>query len=201
MKRVTAKVLLTLVCWLMLTSSALAHKVYVSAWVEGDTVFGESGFSGGKAAKGAKVTVLDADGALLLEGITDDEGAFSFPVPKIEDLTIVLDAGAGHQASWTVSAAELAGVDAGPAGEVSTSLEAETAGEAAASTALGLSAREVEAIVARQLDEKLRPLNRMMAEAWNSGPTLSDILGGLGYILGLVGLGAYIRFRKERGRP
>lgn len=201
MKKMPAKLFLALICWLILSSSALAHKVFISAWVEGDTVFTESGFGGGKAAKGAKVTVLDADGALLLEGKTDDEGAFSFPAPKIADLTIVLDAGVGHQATWTVSAAELAGSDAGPADGVSTTPAEETASDAAVSATPGLSAREVEEIVARQLDEKLRPLNRMMAESRDRGPTLSDILGGIGYILGLVGLSAYIRFRKGRGKP
>jgi nickel transport protein len=73
-------------------------------------------------------------------------------------------------------------------------------GETAVSNVPGLSALEVEEIVARQLDEKLRPLNRMMAEFRDRGPTVSDIIGGFGYILGLVGLGAYIRFRKERGK-
>jgi nickel transport protein len=195
--------LLTLLCWLMLSSSALAHKVNVFAWVEGDTVYTESKFSGGKMVKGGRITVLDADGTLLLEGVTDDEGAFSFKAPKISDLTIVMEAGTGHKNSWKITAAELGGGAAGPTediGAVSEESMPKPSGETAVSNVPGLSALEVEEIVARQLDEKLRPLNRMMAEFRDRGPTVSDIIGGFGYILGLVGLGAYIRFRKERGK-
>lgn len=195
-----SKILWALLFWLTFTTSAMAHKVYICAWVEGDTVFTESKFSGGKAVKGGDVKVLDTSGTLLLEGNTDDEGAFSFPVPKIADLTIHLDASAGHQATWAVSAEELTGGDPDPPEAVATAPAGKAEGEAAPAVP-GLTAREIEEIVARQLNEKLRPLNRMMANAQESGPSLSDIFGGLGYILGLVGLGAYIRFRKERGRP
>jgi nickel transport protein len=192
-----------LLSWLMLTASARAHKVNVFAWVEGGTVYTESKFSGGKVVKGGRIAVLDADGTELLEGTTDDEGAFSFKVPKIADLTVVLEAGTGHRNTWTVTASELESGDAGST-EAVAAIPAKSAqkssGEETLSIVSGLSSRDVEEIVARQLDEKLRPLNRMMAESRDRGPDLSDIIGGIGYILGLVGLGAYIRFRRERGK-
>lgn len=203
MKRITVRALLGLLCWSFFTTTALAHKVNVFAWVEGEMVFTESKFSGGKAVKGGRIEVLDAGGDLLLEGATDDDGAFSFKVPKMTDLTIVLEAGTGHRNSWTVSAAELNGGDAAPTGTMAAAAEEGAASlpkEETSSPLTGLTSREVEAIVSRQLEEKLRPLNRMMAESRDRGPTLSDVLGGIGYILGLVGLGAYIRYRR-RGTP
>ena len=204
MKRIPHTTLPALLFWLMFNASALAHNVIVFAWVEGNTVFTESKFSAGKMVKGGRIEVLDVDGALLLEGITDDSGLFSFNTPKIADLTIVLEAGTGHKNTWTVKAAELEGGVAGPTEDIPSVSEESTQkppGEDVLSVAPGPTSREVEEIVARQLDEKLRPLNRMMAESRSRGPTLSDIIGGIGYILGLVGLGAYIRFRKERGKP
>ena len=60
-----------------------------------------------------------------------------------------------------------------------------------------LTAREMEAIIARQLEQKIQPLTRMMVAAQDKGPTVADIFGGIGYILGLVGLGAYVRYRRE----
>jgi len=60
------------------TPAALAHKVNVFAWIEGDTVHTESKFSGGRRAKGATVEVYDAADLLLLSGKTDDRGCFSF---------------------------------------------------------------------------------------------------------------------------
>jgi nickel transport protein len=65
----------------------------------------------------------------------------------------------------------------------------------------GLTARDIEAIVARQLEQKIQPLTRMVAASQEKGPTLHDIVGGIGYIIGLVGLGAYVRYRKENRRP
>ncbi len=37
----------------------------------------------------------------------------------------------------------------------------------------------------------------MFAESRDKAPTLHDILGGIGYILGLLGLAAYIHFRRK----
>lgn len=63
--------------------------------------------------------------------------------------------------------------------------------------ATGLRAEDVEAIVARQLDAKIGPLARMMVDMQDKGPSVADIFGGIGYILGLVGLGAYVRYRRD----
>ena len=37
----------------------------------------------------------------------------------------------------------------------------------------------------------------MVAELRQTGPTLTDVLGGIGYIIGLVGLAAYVRYRRK----
>jgi len=104
----------------------------------------------------------------------------------------------GHRNSWTLSAAELGAPGADSVETVAASLEAEAApGPEGPTVPGGLSAGDVEAIVARQLEAKLRPLTRMMVASQDKGPTASDIFGGLGYILGLVGLGAYVRYRRE----
>ena len=182
-------------------AASQAHKVTVFAWAEGDRIYTESKFSGGKRVKDGTITVFDSAGNRLLEGRTDENGEFSFKVPKVDDLSVVLKAGMGHGNSWKLSAAELGA----PEGDASETLPAPTVAETLASPvaqsdAVGLSAQEIEAIIARQLEEKLRPLTRMVAAAQEKGPTLGDIFGGIGYILGLVGLGAYVRYRKEN-RP
>ena len=80
----------------------LAHNVTVFAWVEGDRVHVETKFSGGRKAKSAPIEVYDSEGNLLLTGRTDAEGAFAFSAPQKSDLNIVLLAGMGHRAEWTV---------------------------------------------------------------------------------------------------
>lgn len=190
------KFVMVLVLSLVGIGAAHAHKVTIFAWAEGDTVYTESKFSGGKKVRDGKVEVFDNAGTLLLAGRTSDNGEFSFRPPQITDLKIVLTAGMGHQNSWRLSAAELGAEVAAPVPPpaVESAPRPQTGTSADHS---GLSAGEVEAIVARQLEQKIRPLTRLLVAAQDTRPTLSDILGGIGYILGLVGLGAYLRYRKD----
>ena len=60
-----------------------------------------------------------------------------------------------------------------------------------------LTAKEVEMIVERVVEEKLAPVRKMLIEAHDNGPALTDIIAGIGYILGLVGLATYIGYRKK----
>jgi nickel transport protein len=175
--------------------AAQAHKVSVFAWVEGNRIYTESKFSGGKRVKNGTVTVLDSAGNPLLEGKTDDNGEFSFEKPGTDGLTVIINAGMGHRNQWVLSAADLGIAAAGPA--VSAPAVETRSGSASPVAAGGVSAAEVEAIVARQLKENLGPLTRMVAESREKGPSVADIFGGIGYILGLVGLGAYVRYRRE----
>ena len=84
-----------------------AHRVNLFAWVEGDTVYVESKFSGGKKVKAGKIIVTDPRGTELLSGTTSENGEFAFKVPKKTELKIVLLAGTGHRAEWTIPAGEI----------------------------------------------------------------------------------------------
>ncbi|MBT8332561.1 MAG: hypothetical protein KJP06_09575 [Deltaproteobacteria bacterium] len=100
--------LLLISCFLLiLTASVAAHRINLFAWVEGDTVYVEGKFSGGKRVHAGKITVSDPEGTELLSGITDENGEFSFKVSKKIDLKIVLDTGTGHRAEWTITASEI----------------------------------------------------------------------------------------------
>ena len=170
---------------------ALAHKVMIFAWVEGDTVFTESKFSGGKKAINARVEIFDKDGKKLLEGKTDNKGEFSFKIPKLTDLRIVLNAAMGHKAEWTVPESEIR--------EAGNILEKKSAVEPSGPTTVGLSKEEVKKIVEDSLDKKLRPIVRMITESKNNEPSLTEIIGGIGYIFGLMGVALYfINRRKKR---
>ena len=187
----------------LVPAMALAHKVTVFAWVEGDTVYTESKFSGGRAAKDAPVEVYNAAGEKLLEGRTDDEGKFAFKPSRPEDLQIVLIGGAGHRNEWRVSAEEFTG--AGSAAASSAALPvAQTAppqsgfSESPRSGIVTLSPSELQALIEQSLDKKLAPILHRLGNV-EQGPSLSDIIGGIGYIIGLVGLGAYINTRRKSG--
>jgi len=50
--------------------------------------------------------------------------------------------------------------------------------------------------------DKLAPVLKKLSRLESQGGTgLTDILGGIGYILGLMGLGAYVHSRRTKKRP
>ena len=189
--------ILILAC-LLVPTPALAHKVTVFAWVEGDTVHTESKFSGGRVAKEARIEVYDAAGQKLLEGRTDDQGRFAFKPPRPEALRIVLIAGTGHQNEWRVAAEEF--TDAPVANAPATPAAAPpppSAGKAESGTLI-MSPGEFQTLIDQALDRKLAPIMHRLV-ALDRGPSVSDVLGGIGYIIGLVGLGAYFQSRRKSG--
>jgi len=96
-----------LVVTLLLSTTVLAHKVNLFAYVETGKVYTESYFPDGRPVEGGKVLVYDSQDNLLLEGVTDKEGLFNFSVPKIDDLTIVLEATMGHKNSFKLKKADV----------------------------------------------------------------------------------------------
>lgn len=191
----------------MAGGQALAHKFIVTAWAEEGSVFLEAGFSNGDMAHGADIIVFDDADTRLLTAKTDDQGAASFKIPKKTELKIIVNAGMGHQDEATVSLDEIEeafAVDAAPAAETATagtetvSSKPQAAAYAQPAAIAGVSAEEIQRIVDKSLDKKLKPLMRKLSEKNDSGPSFNDIIGGIGYILGLVGLGTYFNYRRKK---
>jgi nickel transport protein len=204
--------------------SAKAHAVHIFAWPEGENICTESYFSKKSKVRGGEVRMEDASGALLQSARTDDAGAVCFPAPeKPAELRFVVLAGEGHRGEFTLPAASAAlaasGATATNGGaDRSTDGEAEkaaslssagkngtfagpTAGESGAGqpaeSALGT---EIRAIVREELRREIAPLAKALAaSARDDGPSLRDVLAGLGWIVGLTGLAAAYASRKKRG--
>ena len=217
-----AVVPLVLAAFIMGTAaSALAHRVNIFAWTEGDQVVAECGFNGGNKVKQGQVVVFDAaTGTKLVEGLTDDQGVYRFPVSaagKAHGVRIVIKAGEGHQNEWTLDAAELASVQpAAPASAASSALAptAVAAGTAPGANsspqaqpnpkaektspqpAANISAAELQSIVNAALDVKLGPIRRELAEMRVARPGFSEIFGGIGWLVGLAGIALYFKGRR-----
>ena len=203
------EIILFLICLLSLLftwpSPAFAHRVSVFAWIEGDTVYTQSKFFGGKKLNNAQVKVFDARGNLLLEGRTDDSGEFSFTAPVRAEMKIVVYAGMGHQADWTVRATDFADLtEASSSTEANASQSssqftlAQNSGSQTQTPAFTPDSKEIQIIFEKALDKKLTPVIKMLSEAREQRPGMRDILGGIGYIVGLVGLAAYFGGRKKK---
>ncbi len=197
---------------LLLTGSAEAHRITVFAWTEGDTVYVQSKFSGGKRVRGGEVVVADLQGKEILTGKTDDQGEFSFKVPERATLKIVVMAGMGHRGEWTIPIEEFGGafahvsepekkIQPEPSASAPDSKMASLAPEASGRPASALSPTDIQRIMEKALDKKLKPLMKMMVQSQQDhGPTFKDILGGIGYIFGLMGIAAYVNFRRSLGK-
>ncbi len=62
-----------------------------------------------------------------------------------------------------------------------------------------LSSEELKKVVERVVDKKMQETVAKFDNALkDSEPTVTDILGGIGYILGLVGIGAYFNYRRKK---
>jgi len=185
---------------------ALAHRVSIFAWVQGDTVHTQSKFMGGKRPDKALVEVFDETGKLLLKGETDAQGLFSFQTQKISDMQIVLTAGMGHRAVWTLSSEDFQETNGeshnNPRLNAVPPVESNTFDPKMSKThrspETGLSAAEFTALIEATLDRKLKPLMDRITVLSEDRISLSDILGGMGYIVGLVGLAAYVQYRRKR---
>lgn len=209
-KEIGAIAFFMVVTLLLVCSPALAHNVTVFAWVEGETVHVESKFSGGRRPVDAPVKVYDTQGNLLLEGLTDDKGEFSFKVPKKEELKVVLLAGMGHKGEWTIQPAEFGNDRAvTPLSEAATEPSSLASNEPGRETTAGggqkgssvptghVTTAQIQGVVENALDAKLKPIMKMLVETRQSGPKVSEILGGIGYIFGLIGVAAYVRSKRQ----
>ena len=90
-----------------ISSTALAHKVNIFAYVDNGVIYTESYFPDGRPVENGTIEVYDSQGNKLLEGVSDKEGLFSFKVPKKDDLTIVIIASMGHKNKYILKEEEI----------------------------------------------------------------------------------------------
>lgn len=182
-----------LLLFLFLPSTAHAHKVSLFAWVENDTVYTESYFGGEKKAIGGLIKVYDLSGNQLLEGKTDENGAFSFRIPQKTDLKIVLEATMGHKTEFILKAEDLG---AGPE-SVEVSREKEKPA-VLTSSSVETDMAEIRLMMEGVMDARLKPIAKALAKIQqDKGPSFTEIIGGIGYIFGLMGVALYFGSRKK----
>lgn len=194
------KIIYLSLCLLFIAASpAYAHRLNVFAWLEGGNIVVRCNFGSKRPALNVDIKAFEgADHALLAQGITNGQGEFAFPLPPgiKSGLLIEADAGQGHKGEWRMDAAEL-GKDAEPA-ETETKrqpvLHSPPSSASPASGANGISREELKAILA----ESLAPLSRQLADLHSQKPDISEIIGGIGWIMGLFGITFYFMGRKKQ---
>ena len=173
-------------------SMALAHKVYIYAWLEGDTVYTESYFGAGKKVKQGLIRVFDLSGQKCLEGRTNAKGEFSFRLPLVADLRIVVEAGMGHRGEFVLKAE-------GSAETLKPDITPDVPeGDPKSAVPVFTDELQIRMIVEQALDARLKQVMRELAEIRKErGPGFNEIIGGIGYIFGLMGLILYFKSRNK----
>ncbi|MCP3891162.1 MAG: hypothetical protein GY702_20195 [Desulfobulbaceae bacterium] len=194
--------------FILVSSTVYGHKIRIFAWEEGDTIHTESKFSGGRVAQKAAVTVIDKEsGALVISGTTDKDGLFSFSLTNPEalknnpgnSLEIIVDSGDGHKNSWLYHITDQAQAAPTPVVTKPTTKEKPLPQPGPPGQAtLSITGEELTLLIEEALDKKLSPIHRTLAENSEQGPNIQDILGGIGYILGLAGIAAYMKSKTKK---
>ncbi|HEX9861159.1 MAG TPA: hypothetical protein VGB23_08125 [Nitrospirota bacterium] len=195
-------------------SSAHAHKVSVFAHAEDGKVHAECYFVDGTRCTGSKVTVEDSKGAVVSEGVTDSQGMYVFDIPKADSLKIVLHAGMGHLNDYTLGVDEVKaaykGNNSSPSKEKTKTavkrtadvkerrVKAQQAEKAAAPRSACADTGAIKAAVDEAVEARLQPMYKMLSDMRDeaSRPKLTDAIGGIGYIMGIMGIIMYFKSRK-----
>lgn len=209
---------------LMWSASSLAHGLNVYAWLENDKIIVECNFGKDRPAKDAAVQILDSEyNNVLVKGKTDATGHFVFTVPQVvrdgHGLIVDVNAGEGHHNEWKMDASELYSAAALTAGFDEAALDAAARNKPGNSVpdhvhvrtvpqnaqnipmpagATPLSMEQAKTLINEALESKLGPIRHELAARNAAGPTMAEIIGGLGWIVGMAGIILYFRARRAR---
>ena len=167
--------------------------------MEGDSIRGRVSFAGGHSAAAAIIKISDSEGQPLAELSPDDKGEFTYKVSRRIDHLIVADSREGHVARWRVKAEDIVLASPEPV-EKPARTDDERIDRSIPDAALHDHAAEYDEWIAgnieRAVARQVRPLREQLA-AYEEQVRLRDIVGGLGYIIGLAGLALWGRCRKQ----
>jgi len=159
------------------TVTAEAHRVNLFVWEDQGVLHAEGYFSSGSPCMDAEVHVRDSNGNLLVSGNTDPKGLFSCPLPGVGVWTVELLASMGHHAEASLEVRERPPSVSEPSVESSLPFEN------------GTDSLELENRLRRVLREELYPLRETihLSHKASNRPGVTEILGGIGIIVGLAG--------------
>ncbi|AEQ50176.1 hypothetical protein [Pelagibacterium halotolerans] len=163
---------------------AVAHNLILEAYPFGGEIAGEAFFSDGVLVGHATIEVLDVDGTVLAEVVTDQGGGFSYVPDRPGTLVFRLDAGAGHVAQANVEVTD------GPDGATKENFEA------APSSGSEISAT-LDALVAQEIAGL-----KSQIEAYQARNDTLNLVAAFGIVAGVIGFGLFgLAYRTANAAP
>lgn len=195
---------------------AQAHNLNIFAMSNGDQITGYVYFTGGTRAKQAEVELRHGynrtDAQVLASTKADDQGNFAFSVSHRADYTVFTDTGDGHVAKFKLYADDFAEnlptADANAPITVKELHLAQTGSELpsdepAATTystqSVGLNSLnrdELTELINHAVARQVGPL-REEVNSYRNDVRMSDVMGGIGVIIGIFGVSAWIVARRQ----
>jgi len=185
--------------FLLRVTPVAAHKLSVFAWVNQQTLSVEATLSGGRHLVNGKVTIKDSGQDTVLQtGTTNRDGQFIFPLPETlinhpVDLNIIVSTDDGHRGQWLLTQDEYTTEQPSPAPVVS--LKNSQTPSPPGYVTITLSREELSTMINTLLEKRLAPIQRQLALANEKKPSLSEIIGGIGYLIGLAGFATWLKNR------
>ena len=187
----------TVLLALLAPGAAIAHKASVYAFSEEGRIYIEGYFFDGAPCKECPVEVrADLGGSVLLEGSTDEQGHLEFAAPEAYPLYLKMAAGQGHAASFVLEGQQ------GAMAEIDViESTGNSPGEIQEERPRGLGdcSGDMEALVDAAVKARMAPLRAEISRlrAASERPGITEIIGGIGYIIGLAGIWLYFRKKNK----
>ncbi|HUT12640.1 MAG TPA: carboxypeptidase-like regulatory domain-containing protein [Thermoguttaceae bacterium] len=186
-------------CLILSPASALAHKIHVFAYARGTTIHGQAYFTEDSPARNIAVTALDPAGQQIGDTTTDDDGQFTLEAQYRCDHLLQVSTSDGHGGEYTVSASEFS-QDLPPRDGSAGSPPPSSSPEVDSPPDEGHA--HTPAPEAGQPDNKTLLVQivelRKQLKSYEDRIRLQDVLGGVGYILGVAGIAFYFLGAKKR---
>lgn len=208
----TTRAALLWLAGILCVSPAMAHKLKVFASAVGNRIEGSAYFVGGSPAAGATILVQDSAGSLLAHLSPAKDGTFSYQALAPIAHVLVARSDDGHEASWRIGADELApafaptgapGQETAPPPQPADPSEPTVVQPSVPAHCTDAGANldpRMTAAIEQAVARQVRPLREQLNAAQDE-IRLHDILGGIGYILGLTGIALWLRSRRPERRP
>ena len=184
----------------MCPSVANAHKLNVFAYFENDAVVGEAYFSDGAPARDCEVVIKDpCDDVVIGKSHTDKDGKFVISIgdSKKGDFSIIVNAGMGHLGQTKISFHAQEDDMNARAGEKS-----HFEGSKDEDELPHLGEEDLLSLMRTAVRSELDPLHNELIQLRKelSSPGFREIVGGIGYIFGLVGIILWSKGGRSRER-
>jgi nickel transport protein len=149
-------------------------------------ITGYAYFPGGSRVPNAPIEVWGPEDTKLDETLTNAAGEFSYLTTSPFEHTFILNLGDGHRAYYTIRAEELSGTQSLPENNELSSPK----------FSFSPSTQELEQLIETAVNKQIRPLREQL-EAYEEKIRFHDLIGGIGYIFGLMGLWFYFGTRRQ----